>query len=84
MFPKNLGFFQPWLTVRILHFHAITGLPHTHALCMTQDVVRYVKMPSGSQVRDVPEIILRWGGWRQFFDFSIPGTCGKAQTPTPE
>ena len=23
---------------------AITGLPHTHALCMTQDVVRYVKM----------------------------------------
>ena len=32
------------LTVWILYFHAITGLPHTHALCMTQDVVRFVKM----------------------------------------
>ena len=52
MFPKNLVFFQPWLTVRILHFHAITGLPHTHALCMTQDVVRYVKMWAGEKVLD--------------------------------
>ena len=29
-------------------FHAITGLPHTHALFMTQDVVRYVKMRTGA------------------------------------
>ena len=28
----------------VFYFHAITGLPHTHALCMTKDVVRYVKM----------------------------------------
>ena len=33
---------------RMLYFHAITGLPHTHALCMTQDVVRYVKMRTGA------------------------------------
>ena len=30
-----------------VYFHAITWLPHTHALCMTQDVVRYVKMLPG-------------------------------------
>ena len=36
------------LTVWILYFHAITGLPHTHALCMTKDVVRYVKMRTGA------------------------------------
>jgi len=36
------------LTVWILYFHAITGLPHTHALCMTQDVARYVKMRTGA------------------------------------
>jgi len=32
----------------MLYFHAITGLPHTHALCMTQDVVRYVKIRTGA------------------------------------
>ena len=36
------------LTVWILYFHAITWLPHTHALCMTQNVVRYVKMRTGA------------------------------------
>jgi len=36
------------LTVWMLYFHAITGLPHTYALCMTQDVVRYVKMRTGA------------------------------------
>jgi len=32
------------IRIMLTVFHAITGLPHTHALCMTQDVVRYVKM----------------------------------------
>ena len=38
------------LIVWILYFHAITGLPlpHTHALCMTQDMVRYVKLRTGA------------------------------------
>ena len=39
----NFRNYSYMLTVRILYFHAITWLPHTHALCMTQDVIRYVK-----------------------------------------
>jgi len=35
------------LTIWILYFRAIMGLSHTQALCMTQDVVRYVKMRPG-------------------------------------
>ena len=35
------------LTAWILYFHAITGLPLTHALCITQDVVRFIKMRPG-------------------------------------
>ena len=28
--------------------HGAASLPHTHTLCMTQDVVRYVKMRTGA------------------------------------
>ena len=43
----NFRHYLYMLTVRILYFRAIMGLPHTRALCMTQDVVRYVKIRAG-------------------------------------
>ena len=46
-------------------------------------VKRFMKIcVSEKTLRAVPEIILR--GWATIcLDFSIPRTCGKAQTPTP-
>jgi len=48
----------------ILYFRAILGLSHTHALCMTQNVVRYVKMLPGLVIleTDPPESDIRTVG----------------------
>jgi len=48
----------------ILYFRAIMGLPHTRALCMTQNVVRYVKMLPGLVIleTDPPESDIRTVG----------------------
>ena len=56
------------LTVWILYFHAITGLPHTHALCMTQDV-------HGTLCKNAPRTFLRP---RQF-----PPSRGVGHFPLP-
>ena len=45
------------LTLWILYFRAIMGLPHTHALCTTQDVLRYVKLRPWVTFSD---LVVKW------------------------